>query len=632
MLPLGAVRLRPAGPVDVEVARMSKLGRGLVLGTLLGLAGPAVAVVHEVNASAPCPGSGTSAAAYCTIAAAAAVAAPGDVVNVAAGIYREQVSPPASGAAGLPITYRGAAGAIILGTNDLSGAGWTLASGTTYAIAYDPPTNPAQVFVDGAKLTASAAGPGAVPVNGFFYDAAASVLYVNLGGDDPGTHGVEAGARSFGFVVTDRSHLVIEGFEVRGQNTNGIRVRSAANVTVRNNRVLRAASFGLVADGTAAPTTTGPIEISGNELFENADSGLRLRTNVVEATVSGNRAHHNENHGFSISNTTASVFSGNVLYANARPGSASTTGMLLAGDSDGNRVERNLAYQNQDTGFQVSGGADATVIARNISWGNGDHGFDIRECDGPVLVSNTAWANTNDGFSIEGGVANAVLRNNIASDNGLLSNGNDLFVDAISTPGFSSDYDVFHRSAATGSTIRFDGVAYTNVADFAVATGNETHGSSASPNLVDPGAGDFHPGLGPAIDSADAGATGFQALDFDGVAPIDLAGVPDTGAGVPTYADRGALERRDAPPVARIRATPHPTRVGVLVTADGSASSDDVGIVSYRFAWGDGTPDTVQAGPVATHAFARRGNFKVRLTVTDGAGQASSSMQPVNVR
>jgi hypothetical protein len=171
------------------------------------------------------------------------------------------------------------------------------------------------------------------------------------------------------------------------------------------------------------------------------------------------------------------------------------------------------------------------------------------------------------------------------------------------------------------------------VALFNAATGHEANGSGADPNFVNPSAGDLHPGLGPAIDSADASASGFAALDFDGLPPIDLPGVADTGAGVLTYVDRGALERADAPPAAHISIEPKAKLgVGQLVTATGSASSDDVGIESYRFAWGDGTPDTVQAGRVATHAFSRKGNFKVRLTATDGAGQSSTAQHPVNVK
>ncbi|MGH7286411.1 MAG: right-handed parallel beta-helix repeat-containing protein [Myxococcota bacterium] len=611
---------------------MSAAGRAFAMGVLcMGLASPATAVVYRVNAAAACPGSGTALAPFCAIGSAAAIAAPGDTVNVAAGIYREQVSPANSGAPGLPITYHGMPGAKVYGTINLSGAAlWTLSSGTTYAAPYNPPANPAQVFVDAVALTLSTAGAGAVPVNGFYYDSLADVLYVNLGGDNPGNHAVEAGARSLGFTVDTKSYLVIEGFEVRGQNTNGIRVRSSANVVVRGNRVLRAASFGLVADGTAAPTRTGPVEISGNEVLENGDAGIRLRTNVFQATVSRNVSHHNLNHGLSVSNTTESVFANNTFYANARPGGVSTTGMLLAGDSDGNRVERNLAYENQDSGFQVSGGADANLLLRNISFANGDHGFDIRECDGPRLISNTSTGNFNDGFSIEGVVTNAYLRNNIAAENSLLTGGNELWVDATSTVGFSSDYDIFWRASAN-NTVEYGGAVYETLADFRAATGHEAHGTGANPNFVNPGADDFHPSLGPAIDAADASATGFQALDFAGIAPIDLVGVPNTGAGVPNYADRGALERRDAAPVALLTVTPKKALRGIPVTANGSASSDDVGIVSYRFEWGDGSPLTVQLGPVASHVYLRTGKYKVKLTVTDGAGQTATVQQPVQV-
>jgi hypothetical protein len=509
---------------------------------------------------------------------------------------------------------------------------WTLSSGTTYSTPYSPPTNPAQVFVDGNAL-AAAAGSGAVPAGGFFYEdlGVVGVLYVNLGGDNPGSHDVEAGARSFGFAVEGRSHLVIEGFEVRGHNTNGIRVRSSANVVVRNNKVLRASSFGLVVDGTATTTVSG-VELSGNEVAENGSAGIRIRVNASQLTVRGNSSHHNRSHGLLATETTASVFEGNRLYENATPGGGFTTGLRLD-NSTGNVIQRNLAWGNQDTGFQVTAGSSNNLLVRNISYANQDHGFDIRECDGPRLVSNTAWANVNDGYSIEGGVSNAYLRNNIGSDNGLLTNGNDLWVDVGSTVGFSSNHDVFYRSSASGNTIEYNGGLYPSVAAFASATGNEANGSGANPNLVNPAAGDFHPGLGPAIDSADAGASGFAALDFDGLAPIDLTGVPDTGAGVPTYADRGALERRDAAPVARLSVTPKgKVRIGQVITANGSASTDDVGIVGYRFAWGDGTPDTVQTGPVTTHSFVRKGNFKVRLTVTDGAGQTNTVQSPVNVK
>jgi chitodextrinase len=52
--------------------------------------------------------------------------------------------------------------------------------------------------------------------------------------------------------------------------------------------------------------------------------------------------------------------------------------------------------------------------------------------------------------------------------------------------------------------------------------------------------------------------------------------------------------------------------------------------VSYRFAWGDGQV-TTQAGPIATHSYATKGNKKVVLTVTDTAGHTATKQAVVQV-
>ena len=187
------------------------------------------------------------------------------------------------------------------------------------------------------------------------------------------------------------------------------------------------------------------------------------------------------------------------------------------------------------------------------------------------------------------------------------------------------------RQPAAGSPIEYGGVAYSSVALFTSATGNEAHGSGANPRFANPAAANYHPGSGPAIDSADASASGFQSLDLAGLPPLDQPAVANTGAGVPNYADRGALEAVDAAPIARLTVTPKRTTRFVPVTANASASADDIGIVSYRFAWGDGQV-TTQAGPIATHSYASTGPKKVILTVTDTSGQTASAQVNVQVR
>ena len=620
---------------------MSIAGRALVAGMLaIATASPALAAVYEVNgANLSCSdvGAGTLAQPFCTIGKGAAVAVAGDTVNVAAAVYREQVVLPTSGAAGLPITFHGAAGARVLGTDDLSGAGlWTLEAGSTtrYSASFDPSSASAQVFVDGVRLAGPVASAADVVANSFYFDNPNNRLYVDIGGANPGTHTVEAGARSFGFLADGKTDLVVEGFEVTGHNTNAIRVQNGSRVVIRNNRLLSSVSFVLAVQGTTTPTTTDHVEVTGNEVAGGLTSGIRLRNNVTLSLVQGNVVHDNGDHGLDASNTTNSRFTGNTFYANVKAGGGFATGMRLITESDDNQIDRNIAHDNQDTGFQSSGGSDRNLFVRNLSYANQDHGFDIRECDGPRLISNTAANNVNDGFSIEGTVTNPVtnayLRNNVAGENGIFTGGNELWVNVNATGGFSSDYDVLFRSSAPNTTIEYGGVAYASVADFRTATGNEAHGSGSNPSFVNVAADNYHPGPGPAIDSADASASGFEQLDLDGLPPLDQPGVADTGAGIPTYADRGALEAVDAAPVARLSVTPKKVNVGQLVTANASASTDDVGIASYRFEWGDGQV-TTQTGPVATHSYATKGTKHVRLTVTDVSGQTGTAQAVVQV-
>lgn len=615
----------------------------VALALSLGLSSPAAATDFAVDAGAACPGLGTPGAPFCTIAQGAAAAGPGDTVNVAPGVYREHVTPPASGAPGLPIVYRATGpGVRVLGTDDLSDpALWTAVSATAWSTPYDPDTNPRQVFIDGARLT-EVTDLASLVLNSFFYDAVAEVLTVDIGGANPGTHDVEAGARSFGFDVNGRSDLVVQGFQVGGQNNSAIRVHAGTHVAILDNRAFDARLFGIVAEGDAATlATAGPVEISGNEAEGNGDGGLRLRTGVTNATVSGNSSHDNGNHGLFASETTDSTIEGNEFFRNARPGGVSTTGLLLDAGSHRIQVLRNRAFENQDSGFQVTGGTlggvlvrnQDNVLVRNLSYENGDHGFDNRESDGTRLISNTAFGNTNDGFSIEGNCAGMTLANNIGANNGIATGGNDLFVATGSTSGFTSDYDVWWNTRrTTAHKIEFDGVEYDTVAAFRDATGNEVHGSGLDPRLANPSAGDFHPGAGSsALDAANAAAPSFQALDLDGRPPVDLPSVPNTGAGSPDFADRGALERNDRVPVARLKLVPKKIFVGGTVLAFGLFSTDDIGIVQYRFDWGDGT-STTQKLPIAAHRYDQPGLFHVRLTVTDGSGQSASTEAVLQVR
>jgi hypothetical protein len=136
------------------------------------------------------------------------------------------------------------------------------------------------------------------------------------------------------------------------------------------------------------------------------------------------------------------------------------------------------------------------------------------------------------------------LANNVSVDNGINSprtSGN-IRIDAGSVgTAILNDDLVFLRVA--GVMIDWNGTHYSSLAAFRTATGQESRGIEADPRFRGSATADFHLLAGsPAIDSANAGASGQPATDFDGHARVDDPATADTGIGPITDADRGAFE------------------------------------------------------------------------------------------
>ena len=86
------------------------------------------------------------------------------------------------------------------------------------------------------------------------------------------------------------------------------------------------------------------------------------------------------------------------------------------------------------------------------------------------------------------------------------------------------------------------------------------------------------------------------------------------------------------PPNAAVTATPTSGAAPLSVTADASGSTDPVGISSYTFDFGDGSPVVgPQVSPKATHVYATAGNFTLNVTVTDSASATSTATAGVDV-
>jgi len=114
-----------------------------------------------------------------------------------------------------------------------------------------------------------------------------------------------------------------------------------------------------------------------------------------------------------------------------------------------------------------------------------------------------------------------------------------------------------------------------------------------------------------------------------------LVTMDSTGSNGYTLAGNRACEP-NVPPVAQLAASPLGGPAPLMVSFDGSGSSEpdlcDT-IASYTFDFGDGSPPVTQAGTTITHTYVLDGEFGARLTVSDSRGtpSANSALQTIAV-
>jgi parallel beta-helix repeat protein len=484
------------------------------------------AVFYVDGASPACSnaGPGSTTVPYCTISAAAAAHnGAGVTILVRPAVYKETVTlTGSSGAAGNPFIIQaatppmGTPAATLEGSDDFTGSGlWTLSSGNVY-LAPSVTWSPVQVFVDGVRLAVSTAAPASMPAQTFQF-VSGTGLYVNIGGGNPGTHTTLVGHRLYGFRLSGKSYVRIEGFTILRTDDRSIYLSSSSNnCEIKSNTVTYAGSHGI------GVTTSNGVLVEHNTVGYSGDHGIYLTNGDTGCIVQDNES-----------------------FGNARPLVRAANGINLT-SSSGNLIQRNRLHDNQDTGEQINSGSNNNISLQNISWNNGDHGFDHLTSTGSIHIGDVAYHNYKDGFSFEGNSPGSTLWDAIAVDNGLTTAEFNLWVDAASSVNFHSDYDIIWNStsqspikigSATGST------QYATIAAFRLATGNETHGIQADPQWVNRAAADFHLLTNsPAVDSADSSVGNWPPTDAENHARVDVPSVPNTGAGPVPYADRGALE------------------------------------------------------------------------------------------
>ena len=425
---------------------------------------------------------------------------------------------------------------------------------------------------------------------------------------------------NYGFSISGRSYVTVNGFTITGTVRNGISVSSSDHITISNNVVTKAGvpasgqvAAGIVLSGTTASTVTG------NQADRNSDTGIYLTGGTTQTLVSYNEAS-----------------------LNARGYQRNANGINVVAPN--NMIIGNLLHDNEDSGLQFYPGGDNNLATLNVSYNNGDHGIDDLNVTGGRLIGNTIFHNCTSGINVEGTSGNYLVENNIAVDNAVYP-----AYQGIACSRRAGNIGIWD-SAPASTTVNSNlvylskpgvmyvfGTSYSTLAAMQAATGQESRGLQANPAFNDAANWDLRLSPGsPAIDSADSAASGEQPTDISGAARVDDPFVANTGVGPRTYDDRGAYEYGGAapppnsPPTARLSVTPTSGTVPLPVTADASGSSDPQGqSLSYRFDFGDGSVVGPQSGATASHTYQSAGGYQVTVTVTDSGGLSSSATSTV---
>ncbi len=331
---------------------------------------------------------------------------------------------------------------------------------------------------------------------------------------------------SFGLTVSNSD---IYGLAEYGIDISGYSITSG---TITGNTVHDNGLIGISTSGNG-------ITVSNNTVYDNRQYGIQAYPGVYVPgdTVTGNTAYANGN-GINAGGA-GTVISGNTAYGNASAGiidggglaidntvygqvinGAVSEGILLYGGAaqdnvvfgnangivGGGNVLDNRVYHNQSVGIYVSGGTvqgndvysnaigiqglslsngfvvpSQYVFLNNLVYANATAGIIVDAGSDAQVTNNTVIQFPGDALRIQYGTSNSRVSNNILEAQG----GYALTVSADSEVGFSSDYNDFFFAGA-GVLGQWEGLNFSNVADWFHASGLDEHSMTSDPGYVNP--------------------------------------------------------------------------------------------------------------------------------------------------
>jgi len=502
-------------------------------------------------------GPGTVGQPLATIQEAANRAAPGTLISIAPGVYRESVDLAVSGTAAQPVVFRGSAPGAILDGADAAiaqGVPWTAQGGGVFARATGFATGHVvselgRLFRYNSLAELQALGAGAP--GGFFFDN--TTLRVRFADNSsPAAHTMQVGRLEDGFLLDGRSFVRIENLELRhygaGDYGKGVYLRYSSDCVVRYCRIHEVGAAGVWVKG-GERNLVEENEIWDTSIFDwpwDFTKGSSAENNAVLFTDEigrGNVVRRNLLHG---------TFNGVGPCGGSAPPGAVTN------ETD---LYENVLYQHTADAFEPEGYCSNVRL-----WGNAIEDVHMAFAVAPAapgptwIVRNIAYGFGNTRTSQQDGYLASALKINsgypepvgplLLYQNTFLTTAPGTAALTLLNPGASTwirarnnlfaapaeaiykvnpvvlDFDRDDLYRSTGGRLAYwMGSSYANLAALQSATGQEPSGLSAAPALTDPAGGDFTP---------------VAASPLVGAAVL-LPGINDGGAG--DLPDIGAVER-----------------------------------------------------------------------------------------
>lgn len=473
------------------------------------------------TAAADDTGAGTSeGTAWKTVTKVNATAfSAGDTIKFKCGdLWRERITPAASGSSGNVITYTsyGIGNKPRFYASDLL-TGWTEHDTNIWEAAHTGAVAPIWFIAGDGTVTwgdPKASIVACVNEYDWFYDS--NLVYVYAASDPDARYAsIEAGYRNEGIIKNNKNYITIDGLEVAFSAQAGIQLSnigytdwtiqncdihhcgvinaSAAhgivsrdnNSVFQNNRIWHCGGHGIYAIAGGAGTTVSGIIIRDNEVWDCPHTGIDIMSYTSTARL-----------------TNVDIYRNIVYSTSAYPGATGVymTGIQTSAESGGLlddvKIYNNLVYNNYGVGILITQASDNVIVANNT-----------------VYDSNGSFV----GIDIEPDTTNVTVKNNLVYN----QDGINIAIKN-SASITAADYNLsYHTTEESDLIYKVDATRY-SISDFAafkVATSFEAHGVWADPKIVS--ATDHRLNAGSPAQDAGVYITGIH----DETGYTDLAGI-----------------------------------------------------------------------------------------------------------